>query len=212
MNVRHQRLSSVILGGQAAMGSVDLNEAHRFLNTLDPEGIFTFQTFADRDELNQQSVSRDGKGRTFDPLAKVFHGTLEEHAGALISLNEQGAGVFVMVNEGDGVVHEGRRTCRTNGNVIRVRANFVDLDGAPLEPVLSCPRPPDIVVESSRGKWHAYWLTECDRSRFSAAQAALAEMFGGDKSVVDLARVMRLPGFFHNKSGEPVMTRLLRPE
>lgn len=190
----------------------DLTHAKRFLELLEPEGRFTFQTFADRENLKRQFEGRDGRQRTFDPLARVFHGTLEEHADELISLNEQGAGVFVMVNEGDGVVHEGRRTCRTNGNVIRVRANFVDLDGAPLEPVLSCPRPPDIVVESSRGKWHAYWLTECKREDFGPAQAALAEKFGGDKSVVDLARVMRLPGFFHNKSGEPVMTRLLRPE
>ena len=199
--------SNQLNSGQAP----DQSQAKRFLDTLDPEGIFTFQTFADRDELNQQSVSRDGKGRTFDPLAKVFHGTLQEHAGALISLNEQGAGVFVMINEGDGVVHEGRRTCRTNGNVIRVRANFVDLDGAPLEPVLNCPHPPTIVVESSPARWHAYWLTDCELEGFGRAQTALADKFGGDKSVTDLARVMRLPGFIHNKSAEPVMTRLLRP-
>jgi hypothetical protein len=31
--------------------------------------------------------------------------------------------------------------------------------------------------------------------------------FGGDPKVSDLARVMRVPGFFH-QNGEPFMTRL----
>lgn len=191
---------------------VDLDQARRFLDLLDPRGVFTFQTFADREELKRTFKGQDGKTRPYDPLAKVFRGTLDQHADALIALNRQGAGVFVMVNEGNAVVHEGRKTCRTNGNVVRIRANWVDLDGAPIEPVLAAPRPPEIVVESSPGKWHGYWRTECGLEEFAPVQLALAGHFGGDPSVVDLARVMRLPGFFHNKNAEPVMTRLVRPE
>ena len=63
-----------------------------------------------------------------------------------------------MVNEGDGIVHSPNKTCRCACNVIQVRSLFGDLDGAPLEPVLECSQP-DILVESSPGKWHCYYLT-----------------------------------------------------
>jgi hypothetical protein len=43
-------------------------------------------------------------------------------------LNREGAGVFVTVNETD-------LKGRTAKNITSVRAVFVDLDGAPLEPV-----------------------------------------------------------------------------
>lgn len=191
---------------------VDLNQSRRFLDLLDPRGVFTFQTFADREQLRRTFTGHDGKPRQFDPLAKVFHGTLDQYAPALIELNKQGAGVFAMINEGDGVVQKGRKTCRTNGNVIRIRANWIDLDGAPIDPVLAAPLRPDIVVESSPSKWHAYWRTDCPVEQFEAVQLALAAHFGGDPSVADLARVMRLPGFYHNKTTKPAMTRLLRPE
>jgi len=180
----------------------DLDQARRFLELLDPRGVFTFQTFSDRKE--------DKKG-SFDPNARVFHGTLDEHGPRLVELNQQGVGVFVMVNEGDGVVHDGFKTCRTKANVIAVRALFVDLDGAPLEPVLEA-LPPDIVVESSPGKWHGYWLDDgAPLEDFERRQKQLAAKFNGDPSVHDLPRVMRVPGFFHFK-GEPFMSQLVRPE
>jgi hypothetical protein len=39
----------------------------------------------------------------------------------------------------------------------------------------------------------------------------LAHKFNGDKSVSDLARVMRLPGFYHRKTDTPFLTRLVDP-
>src|SRR5664279_2673105 len=106
-----------------------------------------------------------------------------------------------MVNEGDGVVHEGNKTCRTKANVVSVRAAFVDLDGAPIQPVLSALLPPRWIVQSSLGRWHAYSrVKNCPLTEFSAVQTALAAKFGGDGSVKDLPRVMRLPGFLHEKS------------
>jgi hypothetical protein len=173
----------------------DLEEAERFLELLDPSGLFTFQTFDDNAERKDHR------------LARVVHGTFAQHAGALTALNQRGAGVFVMVNEGNGVPKAGK-TCRSNANVVRVRRAFVDLDGAPLEPVLAAFTSPHVVVESSPGKWHAYYLIEnCSLQEFGPVQRALAARFGGDPSVCDLARVMRLPGFWHQKA-EPFMTRL----
>ena len=166
--------------------------AKAFLDALDPTGIFTFQTFD------------DDKNRKDRSLARILHGQLEHHQEALSRLQRHGAGVFVMVNQGDG---QGRSAA----NVITVRAHVLDLDGAPLDPVMKPCLPPHIVVESSPEKWHAYWLVEgCPLQEFKARQHALATRFNGDMAVCDLPRVMRLPGFWHQK-GSPFQTRLVKP-
>lgn len=165
------------------MGAAERLDAERldadtFLHALG--GCFTFQTFDD-----------SGQGRR--TLNRILHGTLAEHAATLASLNAKGAGVFVMVGEGDG---KGRKAA----NVRRVRAYFVDLDGAPIAPVQSAPLPPHVVIESSPGRWHAYWWIEgAPLDAFKGVQRALAERFAADAKVCDLPRVMRLPGFLHRK-------------
>ncbi len=168
----------------------DLIEAQRFLTALD-EGSdsWSFQTFAD-----------DGSGRR--QLSRLLHGSLDTHGAALAQLNERGAGVFVTVNHTDG---QGRK----KANIKRVRALFVDLDGAPIEPVLSAPTPPHIVVQSSPGRFHAYWrVSDCP---VDACEPALKEMigrFGGDPACCDLNRVLRLPGFLHRKA-DPFLVRVI---
>lgn len=168
---------------------IDTAEAARFLAALSGDTLHTFQTFGE--------ASRGSRS-----LNRVLHGTLQRHAVALSSLNLKGAGAFVMVNRGDGM---GRKA----DNVTACRALFVDLDGAPLAPVLAGPIRPRIVVESSPARWHCYWpVADLPPDRFSAAQKALALRFGGDPKVCDKPRVMRLPGFWHNK-GEPFRTRIV---
>jgi hypothetical protein len=176
-----------------------ISAAKKFLDILDASGVFTFQTFD------------DDKDRKDHHLARVFHGTLEQHTEDLFRLQACGAGVFVMINRGDGVIHPGRSTCRTKANVVAVRSLFADLDGAPLQPVLAAMQP-DIVVESSRERWHCYWLTDdCPLGEFTLRQQQIAAKFGSDPAVKDLPRVMRLPGFLHQK-GEPFLTRVIYPE
>ena len=166
-------------------------DAVRFLEALAPNGALTFSTFTD---------ARPRPAR--DSLARNLQGDYWRHFGTLAKLNARGAGVFVMVNRGDG---NGRKA----GNVQAIRAVFLDLDGAPLAPVMDAPIPPAIVCESSPGKHHAYWpMVEMPLGDFRNAQQALAAKYGGDASVCDLPRVMRLPGYVHAK-GEPFTSRLL---
>ena len=163
--------------GTAAVTTTHANAA-QFLALLGDK--HTFQTFDD-------SGGKDRK------LSRVLHGTLAQHADSLAALNARGAGVFVMVNEGDGM---GRKAV----NVRRVRALFVDLDGAPLEPVQASKLKAHCIVESSPGRWHAYWLvSDCSLQEFKPLQKTLAARFDGDK-VNDLCRVMRVPGFNHRKN------------
>lgn len=170
--------------------------AQAFLSVLARDEPVTFQTFD------------DDKERKRGDLVRVRHGSLSDHASELVTLNNSGAGVFVMVNAGDGRVHAGERTCRATPSVVGVRSCFVDLDGAPLQPVLRGAAKPHIVVASSPNRWHAYWLMkDCPLEKFAVLQAALQSKFDGD-TVKDLPRVMRLPGFIHRKE-KPFMSRLM---
>lgn len=166
-------------------------DAVRFLEALAPDGELTFATFT------------DGRKGGQDRLARTLYGSYWRNFGTLAKLNAKGAAVCLMVNRGDG---KGRKA----GNVQAVRALFLDLDGAPLAPVLAAPLPPAIVCESSPGKHHAYWpVANLPLADFPDAQRALAVQYGGDAIVCDLPRVMRLPGYVHAK-GESFTSRLVR--
>lgn len=168
---------------------VDPKAAARFLSLMSESEAVTFQTFGE-------------KGSKARSLAQIRHGSLEDQLASLQTLNQRGAGVFWMVNYGDS-------KGRTAANVTGVRALFVDLDGAPVAPVQMAAAEPHAVIESSPGRFHAYWLiTGCTTADFGVWQKALARKFKGDMSVHDLPRVMRLPGFVHQK-GEPFVTRIV---
>lgn len=168
---------------------LNLDDARSFLNALDDNDALTFQTF---DESEKKRVN----------LNRIVHGSLNQHAEILSKLNKDGAGVFVMVNEGN-------LKGRTKDCVKRVRAVFVDLDNAPFEPLKNAALAPNITIESSPGRYHGYWLIEdCELNVFTQIQLALAERFGGDPSVKDLPRVMRIPGFIHQKA-EPYLSRII---
>jgi replicative DNA helicase len=173
--------------GSSAVG-IDLKQASEFLTLMAEGEPVTFQTFDDR-----------GKDRS---LATIHHGDLDHCAKELQRLNARGAGVFFTVNYTDG---KGRQA----ENITGIRALFGDLDGAPLQPVIDCGIDPHCIVETSPGKWHAYWLVaDVALAQFKPLQQAIARRFGGDPKVCDLPRVMRVPGFIHRK-GSPFLSRIV---
>jgi hypothetical protein len=147
-----------------------------------------------------QTFSDSGTGPS---LARSdLYGTLAEHRKALTKLNDRGAGIYFTVNETDG---KGRR----KENVTAIRAVFIDFDTVDKNRSFNYGLPASQVVESSPGKHHVYWLLkDCPLDKFTGIQKRLAVMFGGDKVVHDLPRVMRVPGFYHMKD-EPFMVRVV---
>ena len=131
----------------------DLEAASDFLTFLD-EGAerFTFQTFADTPEAKAEDAANRKAGRP-KKYARVFNGTLEQHAAELERLNRIGAGVFVTVNETD-------LKGRAEHNMTRVRAVFSDTDGSPLGPILQHGLEPQWINETSPSKWHGFWLVD----------------------------------------------------
>ena len=167
-----------------------------------PNAEFTFQTFD------------DSKERKDPKLAKIFNGKFSQFSQELVNLNQAGAGIFVTVNQTDG---KGRKS----ENITATRAIFVDFDTADpnrLNRLLSLtdiPKP-SFIVESSKNKHHAYWITNnLPLEQFTIFQKKLIQYFANkgdtpDLAVHDTSRVMRLCGFWHNK-GEPCQSKIVYP-
>lgn len=177
---------------------MDLNQAQLFLNQLDghENPLVAFRTFQDNKDAKEKDPS----------LTTTRYGKLADLQEEFIRLNQRGAGIFYNVNVTDGKGF-------AKGNIIRVRAVFADLDGVPLEPAQNFKLKPQIVVQSSPGRYHCIWLVDheknpLDLGMFEAVQTAIAERFKSDKTVKDLPRVLRLPGFFHRKS-TPFLVNLM---
>jgi hypothetical protein len=112
----------------------------------------------------------------------------------------------MMVNEGDGYG-------RAAANVVALRAVFVDDDAGALPPGSErlAALPPSFSVRSKRG-FHHYWLLAPGEPlcAFPQAQLALAQCLGTDPAVKDLPRVMRVPGFLHQKDpSEPFLVEFI---
>src|SRR5215831_11069158 len=173
----------------AVNGGFDLEAAEQFLGLLRATRC-TFQTFDD----NAQRKDRK--------LAIILYGSLAEHTDTLQHLNGLGAGIFIAVNQTDG---QGRK----RENIKRVRAVTLDLDGEPLDPVKLCVLKPHMIVESSPGRYHAYWRVKgLAIDQFEDVQRAIAKRFDGDPAVAKLTHVARLPGFYHCKR-EPFRTHIV---
>lgn len=142
-------------------------------------------------------------------LGHNLRGTLTQVWPELVAANAAGRGIFAVVNESDG-------TGRKLANITAVRAHFVDLDdvavsNAMRSSALGWSLAPAFEVWSSPGKFHLYWRSERYQpgEHFGDVQRRLRTMFGGDESVVDATRVMRVPGFYHLKNpAAPVMVTL----
>lgn len=175
--------------------SIDKSQFGHFLRMLDPNAKwFTFQTLT------------DGEGKPApDPLAKVFN--LSRFTRPVLRLYEEGAGVWITVNDTAG---KGRRS----QDVKRIRAVWQEDDDGyegdfPLEPSL--------VLESSPGHYHRYWLVADDwpadtqgRSDFAGVMACMVANYGSDNGAKDISRCLRMPGFQHRKDPDnPHMVRLV---
>lgn len=153
----------------------------------------TFQVFDDLEER------RDPR------LARTFQGSLVNHAKELEQRNLAGAGVFFSVNETDGAG-------RSKANIRTLRSWWVDLDGPHglALVVKDFPLVPSLLVHSGHGT-HAYWCAptpltclgdparqQVHETELKQIRATLAD-HGADPMVCEVARVMRLPGFFNRK-------------
>ncbi len=121
---------------------------------------------------------------------EVVHGRIDELWPRFEREIQAGAAVSITVNETD-------LRGRTERNVTKVRALFIDDDGDLNVSVeqLALKLPPSAIVQGKRGI-HAYWVLSdfLQLGDFGWRQQGLAAHLGTDTAVKDLARCMRLPG------------------
>lgn len=171
--------------------TIDVDQARQFLAQIAPgEAQFVFQTLDDR--------------KVNPGLNRVLVGTLEGLVSQLEFLQQQGAGVFVQVQGG----YRRGKDHVTHGRVV-----FADLDD-PSDFAVQMGQAdselPDasIVVETSPGKAHLYWLTEpYDAQLIKSLLTDTADIIGTDGNVLNTDRVLRLPGSWHQKA-EPRQVRI----
>ncbi len=152
------------------------------------DAVWTFQTFDDSEAKRKNLIS-------------VRAGSIATHYPDLEKINREGAGIFVTIN----LQTDPKK--RSKANTDRVAALFVDFDGAPLPETWRLE--PSLIVESSLARYHAYWIcSDIPLKEFEALQKALAALYGGDPVCHDLPRVMRVPGFLHQKA-EPFLSTII---
>ncbi|HEX9072731.1 MAG TPA: DNA-primase RepB domain-containing protein, partial [Pseudolabrys sp.] len=160
---------------------------HLELLTGERDPVVCFQVFNDKGKGGQGAHRH---GRLSSKLIR----------GWLLSATKRGCGIYIVINQTDG---SGRR----RQNITLYLASFIDLDGTPLPDKWH--QPPDLVVESSPGKHHAYWLLVpgTDVALWEDTQKRLAAYYGSDPKVCDASRVLRLAGFDHQKD-KPFRVRI----
>jgi hypothetical protein len=172
----------------------DFSQAVQFLGVLDSDAEkFSFQTFA------------EGADKENRRLTRQINDGFDEAQSQLASLNNSGAGIFVTYNQTNG---KGRK----KADIERVRAVALDFDhpetAVELLDKVAVLLPPSIVIESSPGLRHAYWLVRDMPVEIGGDWLKhLIKLAGSDPACSDISRVMRLPGFYHRKR-EPFMTRI----
>jgi hypothetical protein len=132
-----------------------------------------------------------------------YRGTLSQVFDKLKARSEGGFGVYYTLNVTDGAGAK-------KENIVAVRALPLDLDKAALPTSWDGGLLPHLVLESSPGKHQAIFLIEPTDDLAAASHMAqrLAMNYGGDPSVTDAARVLRLAGFMHQK-GTPFRSRIV---
>lgn len=168
----------------------DLETAAAFLQRLDSTEQHTWQLIHDTKK----------RSRSY-----ILHGSIWDLQDELIAKQQEGYGVFVCINRTDGKGREAK-------NITAVRAFAADLDGAPKENIYRFGLIPTFTIESSPGKWHSWYMLdsqdECPLDAYTPTMERLARLIESDHKIVDLPRVLRVPGFYHQKN-EPFQTRVV---
>lgn len=115
-------------------------------------------------------------------------GTVADLWPRMMAAQEEGYGVFVVVNEGG----------QEDEAIEAVRAVFIDGDDILMPANWHCE--PSFFVKRSPTRWHAYWVMRAmDVADFKSTQLRLAAYYGTDTTVHNPSRIMRLAGTLHMK-------------
>ena len=129
-----------------------------------------------------------------------------EYQAWLRHMNVQQYEVYISMN----TLKEGTHR-RTKDDVDQIRHVYLDFDengAAAVQALLQrtdLPEP-NYLISSSPGKWQVIWkIAGCGKGEAEEIERGLVADTGADPAVVDIARVLRLPGFYNHKYSRPHM-------
>ena len=160
---------------------------------------FVLRFLNPEDKLCGRNFDDKKRGDKYPPIMwDVEAGKFSTIEESLAKYNLKGYGIFFVVNSGG----------QTDSQIVRINAHFIEIDDKDFEEQMELikkfPVPPSIIVKT-RKSYHVYWLMKDAKVElFREVQTKLIAWFGSDKTIINESRVMRLPGFYHNKQ-EPVM-------
>ena len=112
-------------------------------------------------------------------------------------LNKQGYGIFWTFNTfKDGI--------RRISELIKINAWAIDMDDISIEKQLElinkAPLQPSMAIHSKRG-FHLYWFAKdaCKENYCAITESRLVPFFKADPRAKDIARILRVPGYYHCK-------------
>ena len=170
-------------------------EAKRHIEALsgNPNSIETFQVVYSNKHPTESELRNLNFGTYPNGQLKAgtFRtGTLDSWSEWLEYQNNQGCGIYIMVNRGDG---KGRKA----SNITAIRALFAEDDlGQTLDFNINVK--PNLIIQSKKGT-HNYFLLQSGQKilDFSLAQQTLISHFNCDMACKDICRVLRLAGAWH---------------
>ena len=136
-----------------------------------------------------------------------YNQEIEKTYSHIAENNENAYNVYFTVNETN---DHGRKA----HNIESIRAVYADDDELRLEP-LKFPLKPSIITRSSGNqeqgyKHQYYWLTETnDYKEWERVLKGIIRVYGTDVNCHDLARLLRVPGFYNHKYDPPELCSLL---
>lgn len=179
------------------------------------DGVLTEHEFLDLFSGNICFVTLDDTRK--DPTLRHYHEGFKESRQEILSslYNENKSknhrGVYFCVNEIDRNLDLPRK--RTESMVTRFRAIFLDDDIVRDGHRDDFRLKPSIIVESSPGKYHYYWLinlpfSEANAKEWDKVMITLIDTYDGDPACKDRVRILRVPKFKHLK-GKPFISRVV---
>ena len=148
--------------------------------------------YAKSDTAYLRAIPQKGNAENISyPVGGVDFKRLQE-------LNSQGYGIYVVVNGGG----------HKDADVKHGKAIFYEHDELPKEEQkqlwrkLNLPEP-TIQIDTGGKSIHSYWVFDKPMAvaNWKVLQTDLLEYSDGDRSIKNQSRVMRVPGFIHQKSG-----------
>jgi hypothetical protein len=180
-------------------------EAEVFLEILTGEAdpVMDIRTIAESADAREKVAAWRSVPQAKRPSLRFnYRGRFSMLLPALKKKNAAGWAVFYSANRTDGAG-------RSLKNMVGARMLALDLDGAPLPAKWKIA--PHAIIETSSKRFQCIWvLNETqDFAGHRDVMLRLAMRYGGDKSIADITRVLRMPGFLHQKR-KPFLSRVVQ--